>query len=280
MNITRIALRLGAAALFATPLLLLGGCGSSEAAPVAANPSPTPGPTPDPTPAPAARVTAVLVHGAWADGSSWARVTPLLQARGIDVVAVQLRRASLAEDAAIVQRAVAARKGKVVLVGHSYGGAAITEGGNDARVGALVYVAAFAPGDGESINDLISPYPAGAWQAGLEADPAGDLRLSTDAYTTYFAADLPKDEAALLATSQGPIFAHVLQDKVTHAAWKTKPSYWALSASDQIIPAAFQQGEAARIKAKPTTISGGHTALLSHPQEVAGVILDAVDHLQ
>jgi pimeloyl-ACP methyl ester carboxylesterase len=264
-------MRLAAAAAMAAPLLLVSACSSSEAAPVAATPA---------APAPAAPVTAILVHGAWADGSSWSRVTPLLQARGIHVVSVQLRRASLAEDAAIVQRAVEAQAGKVVLVGHSYGGAAITEGGNDAKVGALVYVAAFAPGDGESINDLVSPYPAGAWQAGLVPDSAGNLSLSSAAYTTYFAADLPKDEAAVLATSQGPIFAHVLQDKVTNAAWKNKPAYWALSANDQIIPADFQQGEAARIKAKVTTISGGHTELLSHPQEVAGVILDAVDHLQ
>jgi len=272
MNINPLALRIAAAATIAVPLLLASGCSSSEAAPVAdAPPAPATG---------APRVTAILVHGAWADGSSWSRVTPILQARGIDVIAVQLRRATLAEDAAIVQRAIADQKGKVVLVGHSYGGAAITEAGNDAKVGALVYVAAFAPGDGESINDLISPYPAGAWQAGLTPDTAGNLRLSTDAYTTYFAADLPKDEAAVLATSQGPIFAHVLQDKVSSAAWKSKPTYWALSANDQIIPAAFQQGEAARIKAKITTISGGHTELLSHPQEVAGVILDAVDHLQ
>lgn len=273
----RITVRLAtiaiAIAIAAAPLLLAAGCSSSEAAAVAATPAQT-------VPAQAPRVTAILVHGAWADGSSWSRITPLLQARGIDVVAVQLRRASLAEDAAIVQRAVADQKGKIVLVGHSYGGAAITEGGSDAKVGALVYVAAFAPGDGESISDMISPYPAGDWQAGLVPDSAGNLRLNTASYLTYFAADLPRDEATVLATSQGPIFAHVLQDKVTSAAWKTKPSYWALSANDQIIPAAFQQGEAARIKARVTTIAGGHTELLSHPQEVAAVILDAVEHLQ
>jgi pimeloyl-ACP methyl ester carboxylesterase len=270
MKLNHTLVRLAAATAFTMPLLVLSACGSSEAATVAATP---------PASAPAARVTAVLVHGAWADGSSWSRVTPILQARGIDVVSVQLRRGTLAEDAAIVQRVIAAQGGKVVLVGHSYGGAVITEAGNDAKVGALVYVAAFAPGDGESINELISPYPPAAWQAGLVPDSAGYLSLNTSAYTTYFAADLPKEEAAVLAASQGPIFAHVLQDKVGNAAWKTKPSYWALSSNDQIIPPPFQQGEAARIKAKVTSIAGGHTELLSHPQEVAGVILDAVDHL-
>lgn len=265
-SVYRLAAAAAAAAAFAMPLFALSGCGSSEAA------------TP-PASAPVTKVTAILVHGAWADGSSWSRVTPILQARGIDVVSVQLRRATLAEDAAIVQRVIDAQSGKVVLVGHSYGGVVITEAGNDAKVGALVYVAAFAPGDGESINDLISPYPAAAWQAGLVPDSAGNLSLSASAYTTYFAADLPKEEAAVLASAQGPIFAHILQDKVGNAAWKTKQSYWALSSNDQIIPPPFQQGEAARIKAKVTTIAGGHTELLSHPQEVAGVILDAVEHL-
>lgn len=242
----------------------LTGCGSSEAAPVPA------------VPAGGSQVTAILVHGAWADGSSWSRVTPLLQQRGMNVVSVQLQRASLSEDAAIVQRAISAQPGPVVLVGHSYGGAVITEAGNDSKVSALVYVAAFAPGDGESINDLISPYPAGAWQAGLTADTAGYLRLSTAAYQTYFAVELGNDESAVLASSQAPIFNHVLQDKISSAAWKTKPSYWAVSGADQIIPAAFQQGEAARIKAKVTLISdGGHVELLSHPKEVAAVILDA-----
>jgi pimeloyl-ACP methyl ester carboxylesterase len=264
----RIAFHVATAVLIAGMAAALSGCGSSEAAAVDAPPA---------VPAPA--TTAILVHGAWADGGSWARVTPLLQGRGVKVVSVQLRRSSLADDAAIVRQAIETQQGRVVLVGHSYGGAVITEAGNDARVGALVYVAAFAPGDGESINDLVSPYPAGAWQAGLEADSAGYLRLGTAAYQAYFAADLPKEESAVLATSQGPIFQHVLQDKVSSAAWKVKPSYWALSANDQIIPAQFQQGEAARIKARVTTIGGGHTELLSHPREVAAVILDAVDRL-
>jgi pimeloyl-ACP methyl ester carboxylesterase len=257
-------LRGGLSALALAAVAVLSGCGAgnaAEAPPAAA--------------APAAQVTAVLVHGAWADGSSWSRVIPLLQQRGLNVVAVQLQRASLAEDAAIVRRAVAAQAGPVVLVGHSYGGAVISEAGDDARVAALVYVSAFAPGEGESINDLVSPYPAGAWQAGLTPDTAGYLSLGSAAFQAYFAADLPRAEAAVLAATQAPIFNHVLQDKLSHAAWRVKPSYWVLSANDQIIPAAFQQGEAARIKAKVTRIDSGHTGLLSHPQEVAAVIAGA-----
>jgi pimeloyl-ACP methyl ester carboxylesterase len=267
-----ISLR-GAALLIAAAAgsLALGGCGSSDAAslPAAATPAPQ-----------LAGVTAVLVHGAWADGSSWAQVTPLLQARGVEVVAVQLHLSSLAEDAATVRRALEGRSGKLLLVGHSYGGAVITEAGVDPKVGALVYVAAFAPGDGESVNDLVSPYPPAPWTAGIVPDSAGYLKLTTVAYQTYFASDLPKGQSAVMATAQGPTSQAVLLGKITNAAWKTKPSYWALSDSDQMIPAGFQDAEAARLKAKVTPLpGGGHTSMLSHPQEVANVILDAAARL-
>jgi pimeloyl-ACP methyl ester carboxylesterase len=259
----------------ATAFGALSGCNSSDASPMPETPTST-------TPAaPLANVTAVMVHGAWADGSAWQRVTPILQARGVKVVSVQLHLTSLSEDASIVRRALEGQSGKVVLVGHSYGGAVITEAGTDPKVNALVYVGAFAPGDGESISDLISPYPALPWQAALIPDSAGYLRLSQDAYQNYFANDLPKAESAALETAQAPTHGQVLYNKVTDAAWKTKPSYWALSPEDHIIPAAFQQGEAARIKAKVTTITGGgHTEMLSHPQDVANVILDAAASLQ
>jgi pimeloyl-ACP methyl ester carboxylesterase len=272
MNKRSISLR-GAALLVAAAAgaLSLAGCGSSDAAslPAAATPAPQ-----------LAGVTAVLVHGAWADGSSWAQVTPLLQARGVEVVAVQLHLTSLAEDAATVRRALEGRTGKVLLVGHSYGGAVITEAGVDPKVGALVYVAAFAPGDGESVNDLVSPYPPAPWTAGLVPDSAGYLKLTASAYQTFFASDLPKEQSAVLATAQGPTGQAVLLGKITNAAWKTRPAYWALSDSDQMIPPGFQDAEAARLKARVTLVRGaGHTAMLSHPQDVANVILDAAARL-
>jgi len=254
-TLNRAALTLGVIAGMA----VLSGCGSSSAATVPITPT-----------------TVVLVHGAWADGSSWAKLTPQLLQRGLKVVSVQLQRASLSDDAAIVRRAIDAQAGQVILVGHSYGGAVITEAGTDSKVVSLVYVDAFAPGDNESINDLISPYPAGAWQAGLSQDSAGYLSLSTDVYLNNFAADVPTADAMVMASSQGPIFNTALQDKVSDAAWKTKPSYFVIGASDQIIPAAFQQGEAARIKAQVTSIPGAsHVAMVSHPTEVANVILTA-----
>lgn len=246
----------------ATALILVSGCGSSNAQTVA----------------PPARVTSVvLVHGAWADGSSWTKVVALLQQRGLKVISVQLPRASLTGDAATVRRTIDTQPGQVVLVGHSYGGVVISEAGTNAKVAALVYVSAFAPSDGESISDLVKPYPTGEWQKGLSADSAGYLSLSTEAVQTYFAQDLSKTEAAVLAATQAPVFNHVLEDRVTVAAWKTKPSWWVISGDDKIVPAAFQQGQASRIKAKVTLIGGAsHVALISRPAEVSSVILDAV----
>jgi pimeloyl-ACP methyl ester carboxylesterase len=221
--------------------------------------------------------TVVLVHGAWADGSSWSAVVALLQKRGLHVVAVQLPRTSLANDAAVVADAINSQNGPVILVGHSYGGAVISQAGNDAKVAALVYVSAFAPSSGQSINDLISPFPEPAWQTnGLILSTNGFLTLSTDTFLNSFAPDIPKDVAAVLAVSQGPLFAHCLDDKVTTAAWKVKPSWWIYGDQDQIIPPQLQQAEAQAINATVTAIPGAsHVALISQPNAVADVILEA-----
>ena len=221
--------------------------------------------------------TVVLVHGAWADGSSWSKVIPLLQSRGVNVVAVQLDLQTLKEDAEIVGRAITAQRGKVVLVGHSYGGAVITQAGVDAKVAALVYVAAFAPGSGESIADMTKPFPAPSWQAGLVADSKGYLSLNQATYMASFAPDLPRAEAMMLSATQGPIFNHLLADKVDVAAWKTKPSRWILSGGDAMVPPPFQEAQAARINANVTSIHGAsHAVMLSHPDEVSDVIYAAV----
>ena len=236
----------------------LSGCGGASAAPAEVKPT-----------------TVVLVHGAWADGSNWSKVIPLLQQRGLKVVAVQLQRNALKSDADIVERAIAQQTGQVVLVGHSYGGAVITQAGGGDKVKALVYVAAFAPGQGESIADLTAGGPPPPWQP--VQDSAGYLTLDDATFTNYFAPDLPRAEIAVLAASQGPIYFHALQDKVAAAAWKTKPSWWALSGGDAFIPPAFQQAQAARIGARVTPIPGAsHVVMLSHPNEVGAVILSAV----
>jgi pimeloyl-ACP methyl ester carboxylesterase len=246
-------------ALFALSLLLsmavVSGCSSSSASTDA---------------------TVVLVHGAWADGSSWSSVISILQKRGLKVVAVQLPRTSLPDDAAVVTQAIDAQSGPVILVGHSYGGAVISQAGNDATVAALVYVSAFAPGDGQSINNLTSPFPKPAWENGLIVNSSGYLTLSTDTYLNSFAPDVPKDAAAVLAATQGPLFAHCLDDKVSTTAWKSKPSWWVYGDQDQIIPPQLQQAEAQALNAQLTVIPGAsHLALVTQPNAVANVIIDA-----
>lgn len=246
------------AATLALTAGMLGGCGNSNAATTA---------------------TVVLVHGAWADGSSWSSVVSMLQQRGLNVVAVQLPRTSLNDDVAVVTQAIDAQSGPVILVGHSYGGAVITQAGNDAKVAGLVYVSAFAPGDGQSINQLTAPFPTPAWEAnGLILNSAGFLTLTKDTFLNSFAPDVPKTTAAVLAVSQGPLFAHCLDDKVTTAAWKVKPSWWVYGDQDQIIPPQFQQFEAKTINATTVTVIPGasHVALISQPSAVTDVIVNAV----
>ncbi|MDR6376198.1 alpha/beta fold hydrolase [Paraburkholderia caledonica] len=220
--------------------------------------------------------TVVLVHGAFADGASWSGVTPLLQKQGLKIVSVQLPRTSLNDDAAAVIRAIDAQPGPVILVGHSYGGAVITQAGTTSKVAALVYVAAFAPAEAQSINDLTSPFPKPAWQSGLVVDEGGYLTLSTDTYLTSFAPDVSKDTANVLATAQGAINARCLDDKVSVAAWKTKPSWWIYGDHDQIIPPALQQAEAKQIGANVSSVPGAsHLVLVTHADAVAASILAA-----
>jgi pimeloyl-ACP methyl ester carboxylesterase len=222
-----------------------------------------------------ADTTAILVHGAWADGSSWSGVIPLLKAAGLKVVAVQLPRTSVADDAATVKRAIAAQSGSVILAGHSYGGAVITEAGTDPKVAALVYVSAFAPGDGQSINDILQPFPKPAWQSTIQVDSGGYLTLPQETVATYLAPDVPKPAIDIITATQGPLFAHCFDDKITVAAWKTKPAWWVLSLQDQIIPAPLQQGMATAINATVATVGSGHLTPVTHPNEVAAAIISA-----
>src|SRR5271154_5586088 len=143
--------------------------------------------------------TIILVHGAWADGSSWSKVIPLLQAKGLHVVAVQNPLTSLADDVAATERAIALQDGPVILVGHSYGGAVITEAGNDPKVVGLVFVAAFAPGDGESVASISKPYPAAPLGGELRPDAQGFLSVTPKGIAEDFAQDLPEKEKQILA---------------------------------------------------------------------------------
>lgn len=219
----------------------------------------------------------VLVHGAWANGSSWARVVPLLQARGIDVIAVHNPLSSFEADVAATRRVIEGQTKDVILVGHSYGGAVITEAGTSSKVRALVYVAAFAPSDGESITTIVGSAGTPEWFSELRADAGGMLTWSARGMAKYFAADLPAPEAALLAATQAPFFAGAFDGKVSSAAYLQKPSWYVVAEDDRIIPPKLQLAFANKMKATAVPVKSSHVPMLSHPQIVADAILAAVD---
>jgi len=217
----------------------------------------------------------VLVHGAFADGSSWAKVIPILQAKGYNVTAVQNPLTSLADDVAATQRALAQQDGPVILVGHSWAGVVITEAGMDPKVVGLVYVAAFAPDQGEAVGDLGKAYPPPPALAAPIVDKEGFLSLSTDAVVKHFASDLPASEARVVAATQGPIAGSAFGAKVSGVAWKTKPSWYIVSKLDGAIAPDEERFFAKRMKATTTELSTSHVAMLSQPKAVAAVIMDA-----
>lgn len=221
----------------------------------------------------------ILVHGAWADGSSWSKVVPLLNAKGLHVTAVQLPLTSLADDAATVKRAIALENGPVVLVGHSYGGAVITEAGNDAKVSALVYVAAFAPDNGQSAGALNAgatpPAPMGAE---AKPDAEGFLSLTKTGVYDDFAQDLSEKEKAVLFAAQAPTNVKALGGNISSAAWHNKPSWYIVASADRAIPPTLEATMAKTIHATTTTIKSSHVAMLSKPADVAEVIEHAAAH--
>lgn len=219
--------------------------------------------------------TAVLVHGAFADGSSWSKVIPLLQARGIKVVAVQNPLTSLEDDAAFAKRVIDAQTGPVVLVGHSWGGTVITQAGAHDKVKALVYVAAFAPSQGESTLDGIKAYPAAPGLANPVATPDGFLTLSPQTVAKDFAQDVSAAEANLIATTQGAVRGANFEQKVSAAAWTSKPSWYIVADNDRMIQPDAQRAFARKIKATVTSLPTSHVPMLSKPKEVAEVIAAA-----
>ena len=225
--------------------------------------------------APAARAaggTIVLVHGAFADGSSWSKVIPLLEAHGLKVIAVQLPMTSLADDVAATNRAIDRSDGPVTLVGHSWGGTVVTQAGVSNKIKALVYVAAFANQVGTNDQDLVRDYPAAPGGAEIVADQAGFAHLSEAGIVKHFAPDLPPAEQKLIAATQGPIRAGNFGEKTTAAAWSTKPSWYIVAENDHMIPPAAEQAMAKAIKAHTTTVKSSHVVMLAHPDAVAKVI--------
>lgn len=222
----------------------------------------------------------VLVHGAWADGSSWSKIIPRLQAKGFNVVAVQNPLTSFADDVAATKRIIALQDGPVLLVGHSYGGVIITEAGNDPKVAGLVYVAAFAPGDGQSITDISKPFPPTPGLSGLKSDKSGFAALTPKGYAEDFAQDLTAAEKKLLTAVQGQTALSIFDAKVTNAAWKTKPSWYVVASNDRMIQPKMEQSLAKQMKATTITVPSSHVPMLSQPEKVAAFIEKAASSIQ
>src|SRR6266550_6121259 len=214
----------------------------------------------------------VLVHGAFADGSSWSKVIPLLQAKGLHVTSVGTPLTSFADDLAATKRAIAAEDGPVILVGHSYSGVVITEAGNDPKVAGLVYVAAFAPDAGESVASLIKDPPPGAPVPPILPPQDGFLMLDPAKFHGAFAADVDADTAAFMASSQVPWGVEALTGTITEPAWKVKPSWYLLSTEDKMIPPAAQRIMSKRAGSTVVEVAGSHAIYVSQPNAVATLI--------
>lgn len=217
----------------------------------------------------------ILVHGAWADGSSWAKVIPLLAARGMAVTAVQLPLTSFEADVAAVRRAITLADGDVVLVGHSYAGAVIGEAGNDPKVARLVYIDAFAPDAGESAGSLFAQFESAPLGAEMRPDAKGYLKLTTVGVSTLFAQDLDETGQAVVYATQGPINGAALGGTLTEAAWRSRPTFYLIGDQDHAIPPVDQERMAARMNATIAHVGSSHVPMLSHPDVVTSFILQA-----
>src|SRR5262252_1751195 len=216
----------------------------------------------------------VLVHGLFADGSSWSEIVPRLQAAGLNVVSVQNPLTTLPEavDAAI--RVLDRQNGPTVLAGHSFSGMIVTDAGVHRNVSALVYVAARAPDAGEDYAALAKQFPAPPASAGIVFD-GDEGRLSEEAFLRDFAGDLPEAKARALFAVQWPFHKALLTGKTTHAAWRSKPSWYAVSTEDRTINPDLQRFMAKRMGAKTIEVRASHVSLISQPETIANLILEA-----
>ena len=217
----------------------------------------------------------VLVHGGLVDGSGWEAVYNILKKDGYTVTIVQNPTISLADDVAVTKRAIAAQNGPVILVGHSYGGAVITEAGNDPKVAGLVYVAAFALDKGESVSALIKDPPPGAPVPPILPPVDGFLLLDRAKFPASFAADVSPEKAEFMADSQVPWGVNAVGGTISEAAWKTKPTWYLLTTEDRMLPPDAQRLMSKRAGAKVVEVKSSHAVYLSHPQAVAQIIEEA-----
>ncbi|MFI0977725.1 alpha/beta fold hydrolase [Streptomyces sp. NPDC021093] len=220
----------------------------------------------------------VLVHGGFVDGSGWQGVYDLLKRDGYRVSVVQNPTLSLAGDVAAVRQVLDAQNDPVVLVGHSYGGAVISEAGTHPKVAALVYIAAFAPDKGESVNTLIADPPPGAPVPPILPPEGGFLLLDREKFAEAFAGDLPAEQAAFMADSQVPWGVDALSGAVVEPAWRVRPSWYLVATDDRMIPPAAQRAMSERTGSRVVEVAASHAVYLSQPTEVAALIRQAAEH--
>jgi pimeloyl-ACP methyl ester carboxylesterase len=223
----------------------------------------------------AALVSVVLVHGGFVDGSGWEDVYRILKKGGYKVSIVQNPTSSLADDVAATKRVLAEQKAPVILVGHSYGGVVITEAGNDPRVAGLVYIAAFAPDNGESVAALIKDPAPGAPVPPILPPQDGYLSLDREKFAASFAGDLPKEKAQFMADSQVPWGVDALGGTISEPAWKTKPSWYLVATDDRMIPPAAQRAMSKRAGSTVVESAGSHAIYVSQPEAVSAIIRKA-----
>jgi pimeloyl-ACP methyl ester carboxylesterase len=214
----------------------------------------------------------VLVHGGFVDGSGWQQVHHLLTGQGFPVAVVQNPTLSLEDDVAVTRRVIDTQDGPVVLVGHSYGGAVITEAGNHDKVAALVYIAAFAPDKSESVNSLIADPPPGAPVPPILAPVDGFLFLDKDKFAASFAADLPTEVAQFMADSQVPWGVNALGGAISQPAWRDKPSWYLVATDDHMIPPPAQRAMADRAASTVSEVAASHSLYVSQPGKTVEVI--------
>src|SRR5437660_2586210 len=219
--------------------------------------------------------TVVLVHGGFVDGSGWEGVYNILRKDGYRVAVVQNPAVSLADDVAVTKRVIDAQPGPVVLVGHSYGGAVITEAGNDPRVAGLVYITAFAPDKGESVNSLIKDPPPDAPVPPILPPRDGYLFLDKSKFRASFAGDVEAEKAAFMADSQVPWGVEALGGEISEPAWKSKPSWYLLATEDRMIPPPAQRFMSERAGSTVVEVAGSHAIYVSQPNAVAALIKQA-----
>ncbi len=216
----------------------------------------------------------VLVHGLFADGSCWSEVIPRLQAAGLNVTSVQNPLTTLEEAVASAQRVIARQDGPTVLAGHSFSGMIVTEAGIDPKISAVVYIAARAPDAGEDYGALAMKFPTPPASAGIVFD-GDEGRLTEAAFLRDFAGDLPEAKARVLYAVQEPFHKALLTGKTTHAAWRSKPSFYAVSTEDRTINPDLERFMAKRMGAKTIEVKASHLALISQPEAIANLILEA-----